>query len=109
LQANHQNGSGRRHVKVKVSRLTAQHGDQRIMHQLDDHLTGGDRAQHILPDQLDLHLGTKSLTTGRATSASSNATRTSRMAAVMSASDSTPRPRNFANTPFNLSDKASNI
>ena len=53
-------------------------------------------------------LAMKSRTTGSATSASSRATRTSRSASPMSASDRAPRLRSRSNTPDSLSDSASN-
>ena len=61
------------------------------------------------PTASPLIFSTKSLTTGRATSASSKATRISRIAAFTSFSDSAPRPVRLSNTPPNLSPSASNI
>src|SRR5690606_5947055 len=51
----------------------------------------------------------KSLTTGRATSASSRATRTSRIASATSFSDRAPRPVIRSKTPVSRSFRASNI
>ena len=60
------------------------------------------------PIALSLTLSTNDLTTSRATSASNNATRTSRIATVMSASLRAPRPLSLSNTVPRRSDKASN-
>ena len=61
------------------------------------------------PVALSRALAMKSFTTGRATSASSRARRTSRRASSMSFSDSTPRPVSRSKTPVSRSPKASNI
>ena len=56
LQADEQNGN--RGLGSKIDRLgvRAQHGDQLVVHDLDHHLPGRDRLDHILADSLGLHL-----------------------------------------------------
>ena len=98
LQADHQDDDRRDGVEVEVGDRAAQHLDQVIVDDLDDHLARRDRADDVGADRLGPHPSMNWRTTGRATSASSRAVRTSRRAASTSASESAPRPRSLSNT-----------
>ena len=54
MQADHQNGRGRR-TQIKGYVLAAQHFDQRVMDNLDDLLAGRDRAHDIFADGTRAH------------------------------------------------------
>ena len=59
LQADHHHHDRRPGIEVQIFRnravAAAEHLDQLVMDDLDDLLSGGDRAQHIVPDRLFGH------------------------------------------------------
>ena len=55
LQADQHHHHRRRRGEVDPLRVMAEHTHQLVMHDLDDHLAGGDRAHHLLADRLLLH------------------------------------------------------
>ena len=95
--------------EVEPRFLRAQHLDQSVMDDLDDLLARRDRAQHLLADRLLGRLVDELADHREATSASSSAMRTSRIAARTSASVSAPRPRRRSNTPQRRSPRLSNM
>ena len=110
LQADHQDGHRRRRLRSGRRASCAQHLDQGVMDDLDHLLAGRDRADDLLADaRLAAPWSMKSRTTGRATSASIRARRTSRIAASTSASDSAPRPVSRSKMPESRSCSVSNI
>ncbi len=55
LQADHHDDDGRRRIEVDRLAIGAQHLDQLVMDDLDDHLAGLDRLQHRRADRLFAH------------------------------------------------------
>ena len=55
LKANHHDRDRRRRGKIDLLRVRAEHGDEFIMHDLDDHLAGLDGFQHFRADRLGAH------------------------------------------------------
>jgi hypothetical protein len=111
LQADHQDGDGRRGAEIEGG-LRSRPGFRPscVMDDLDDHLAGLDRLDDLGADGLfAFTFSVKVLTTSRATSASSRARRTSRSAASTSASDSAPRPVSLSNMPVRRSLRVSNM
>ena len=72
--------------------IRAEHLDQAVVDDLDDHLAGRIERITSSPTAFSFALAMKSRTTGSATSASSSATRTSRIASSTSVSVSAPLP-----------------
>ena len=56
LQADQHDGDRRLRGEVDRLGVRAQHGDQLVVHDLDHHLAGRDRLDHVLADGLGLHL-----------------------------------------------------
>ena len=56
LQADEHDRDRRRGMEIDRHRIGAQHGDELVVHDLDNHLPGGDRAQNLLADGLRLDL-----------------------------------------------------
>ena len=56
LQADHHHGDGRGGVQIDGGAVRAEHGDELVVDDLDDHLAWRDRAQNLLADRLGLHL-----------------------------------------------------
>ncbi len=57
LQPDHHDRHRRHGGQVERRFVGAEHGDQLVMDDLDDHLAGRDRADHLLADRLLAHLG----------------------------------------------------
>jgi len=57
LEAHHQHRDRRLATELEICRGAAQHLDQVVVHQLDDHLARGDAPEHLQADRLVAHLG----------------------------------------------------